>query len=138
MVWAASLDDKKGSSAKSLSSVTGRAALSLRAVSRSNDPITACQMSECGKGNKYETSMKVRLQHETDHTYEVVQTELRPWSKETIRRKVLLYPEGEVELLLVGIPGSSGNIVVQQITHPLVSGEAPLHCVGTLNVRMMR
>ncbi|KAL8862688.1 MAG: hypothetical protein Q9178_001186 [Gyalolechia marmorata] len=50
MVWAASLDDKKGSSASSLAGVTGRSALSLKSLSTANDPITSCQMSECGHG----------------------------------------------------------------------------------------
>ena len=52
MVWAASLDNNNGSSANALSGVTGRAALSLKSLRVANDPITACQMSECGNGDK--------------------------------------------------------------------------------------
>lgn len=138
MVWAASLDDTEGSSAKSLFSVTGRATLFWRALSRLNEPITACQMSECGNGKKYETSMKVMLQHKTDQTYEATQSELRQRSMGTIPRKGLPCQSRKVKPLPVGKPISSGHIVVQQKTHRFVSGMAKLHYVGTLNVRTTR
>ena len=48
MVWAASTDDAKGSAAAALSKSTGRQALSLKSTT-GPDPITSCQLGECGK-----------------------------------------------------------------------------------------
>ncbi|KAH9478589.1 Chitotriosidase-1 [Psilocybe cubensis] len=48
MVWASSTDDAKGNAAGALSKSTGRQALSLLATKQS-DPITSCQLGECGK-----------------------------------------------------------------------------------------
>ena len=47
MVWASSLDDAQGTAANALSGVTGRKALSMAAVKRTNDPISACQWGDC-------------------------------------------------------------------------------------------
>ena len=66
MVWAASLDNSNGSSADALSGVTGRAALSLKSVRGANDPITACQMSECGNGDKSVTSGEQKRHNEAN------------------------------------------------------------------------
>ncbi|KAJ7209087.1 putative class V chitinase [Mycena rebaudengoi] len=51
MIWAASLDDKTGAAAGTLGSVTGRSALSLKAVASTEDPITSCVFSDCGLGD---------------------------------------------------------------------------------------
>lgn len=67
MVWAASLDSNNGSSANALSGVTGRAALSLKSLRRANDPITACQMSECGDGNKSVAYREHQKHNEANH-----------------------------------------------------------------------
>ncbi|KDR82337.1 hypothetical protein GALMADRAFT_237588 [Galerina marginata CBS 339.88] len=48
MVWASSTDDAQGSAASALSRATGRQAISLLSTSQS-DPITSCQLGECGQ-----------------------------------------------------------------------------------------
>ena len=48
MVWAASLDDANGSAAAALSKTTRRQAISLSSAITS-DPLTSCQLGECGQ-----------------------------------------------------------------------------------------
>ncbi|RDB25300.1 Chitotriosidase-1 [Hypsizygus marmoreus] len=48
MVWAASTDDAKGTAASALAKSTGRQAISLLSSTRP-DPISSCQLGECGQ-----------------------------------------------------------------------------------------
>ncbi|RDB24966.1 Chitotriosidase-1 [Hypsizygus marmoreus] len=48
MVWAASTDDAKGTAASAMSKSTGRKAISLLSSTRP-DPISSCQLGECGQ-----------------------------------------------------------------------------------------
>lgn len=137
MVWAASLDNKNGSSANALSSVTGRAALSLRSISVSND-ITACQMSECGNGQKSATPpthnyMARLIKHNT-----VAQTELRLWSMATTRRKMWPSPRRGVETLPALTRINTVYTVVPRATSQHASGGEQRPFVGMQNASLGR
>lgn len=129
MVWAASLDNNNGSSANALSSVTGRAALSLRSISVSNDP-TACQMSECGNGQKSVTPPTYNHMARLIKNNTVAQTVLRLWSMATTRREMWPSPRMGVEPSPALVRINTVYTVVRRATSQHASGEEQLPFVG--------